>query len=113
MGFHLKPEYHDCCFLDSYVHCLRRIIGSKRRVGAIGGFFLGLFLSVIGLIIVLSSRRLEDDARDKIIVQNIAASQPSAKTSTAEELQKLADLRASDAISQEEYDTLKGKIINS
>jgi hypothetical protein len=98
------------CILMSIV-CA--VIGSKRRVGAVGGFFLGLFLSVIGLIIVLSSRRLEDDARDKIIVQNVTATQPAPKTSTAEELQKLADLRSTDAISQEEYDSLKAKLINS
>jgi len=88
------------------------VAGSKRRVGAVGGFFLGLFLSLIGLIIVLSSRRLEDDARDKILIQSMSPKQPPVKPSTAEELQKLANLRASEAISQEEYDALKAKLIN-
>ncbi len=88
------------------------VIGSKRKVGAVGGFFLGLFLSVIGLLIVLSSKTLDAEAKDAALMQSLTQKQNITETSTADELQKLAALHASNAISTEEYENLKAKVIN-
>jgi glycerol uptake facilitator-like aquaporin len=92
------------------------IIGSNRKIGGVAGFFLGLFLSVIGLVIVLCSKSLADEARDMAMLQAMPqrpAPSTQTNTSTVDELQKLATLHASNAISDEEYETMKGKLINS
>jgi hypothetical protein len=44
-------------------------IGSKRVIGGFDSFFLVLFLSVIGIAIVLSSRRLDDERKDKELIE--------------------------------------------
>ncbi|MCC8424644.1 SHOCT domain-containing protein [Mucilaginibacter sp. UR6-11] len=87
------------------------IVGSKRKIGAVAGFFLGLFLALIGLIIVLSSKKLEDQAMESAMLQAMSQ-QPAATASTADELQKLAALHAANQISDEEYERLKSKLIN-
>lgn len=89
------------------------VLGAKRKIGGVAGFFLGLLLSVIGLIIVLSSKTLESEEQDAALLQSLSQKQNSVnQPSTAEELQKLADLHASNAISTEEYNSLKAKVIN-
>jgi hypothetical protein len=44
-------------------------IGSKRVISGFDSFFLVLFLSVIGIAIVLNSRRLDDERRDKELME--------------------------------------------
>ncbi len=91
------------------------VIGTNRKIGGVAGFFLGLFLSVIGLIIVLCSKSLDDEKRDMAMMYAMSQKpQTATKTnsSTADELQKLAALRDSNAISNDEYERLKQKLIS-
>jgi hypothetical protein len=43
-------------------------IGSKRIIGGFDSFLLVLFLSVTGIVIVLRSRRLDDEGRDAELI---------------------------------------------
>lgn len=99
-------------FVWLFMAIICAIIGAKRKIGGVAGFFLGLFLSVIGLIIVLCSKSLDDEARQLAIMQNMTQKPAQPKSSTADELQKLASLHATNAISDEEYEQLKAKVIN-
>lgn len=100
-------------FIWLFMAIICAIIGAKRKIGGVAGFFLGLFLSLIGLIIVLCSKSLDDEARQLAMMQNMTQKpvQPTT-TSTADELQKLASLHATNAISDDEYEQLKAKVIN-
>ncbi|MDB5003691.1 MAG: hypothetical protein JWQ34_1916 [Mucilaginibacter sp.] len=101
-------------FIWLFMAIICAVIGSNRKIGGVAGFFLGLFLSVIGLVIVLCSKSLDDEKRDMAMLRAMSQKPtPSTQinTSTADELQKLASLRASNAISNEEYERLKQKLI--
>lgn len=72
--------------------------GAVRRIGGIAGLFLGMFLSLIGIIIIMISPRLE-------IEQNYTA------TSAADELKKYKELFDSGAITEYEYNLQKAKLL--
>jgi hypothetical protein len=44
-------------------------IGSKRVIGGFTSFFLVLFLSPIGIVVVLLSRRLNDEKRNAALIE--------------------------------------------
>ena len=76
--------------------------GAKRSVGATGGLLLGLFLGIIGVIIVFCTKRLDEP------VYNYFQNQPSA----ADELHKYKQLLDNGAITEQEYNIQKGRILN-
>jgi hypothetical protein len=94
-------------------------IGSSRKIGFEGAFFLSLLLSpLLGLIItlvskskdaikyeqeVLATQKKQQETLEKIKYQNIS--------SITDELKKIKDLLDSNVISAEEFETLKKKII--
>jgi len=102
------------------------MLGSGRKIGFFGAFFLSLLLSpIIGLIFVLVSKNEEDElSKEKILnTQNLQqetlkdlsySKSDSFKTnSIADELEKLRALKDDNSITLEEFNQLKSKIINS
>lgn len=99
-------------------------IGSSRKIGFWGAFFLSLLLSpVIGLIITLVSKNEEDEAyKEKVLkvqrnqqeaLEKLAETETINKVSIADELEKLKKLREDNIISEVEFQGLKNKVINS
>ncbi|SEP42461.1 SHOCT domain-containing protein [Mucilaginibacter sp. OK283] len=76
--------------------------GSKRTIGSVGGLLLGLFLSIFGVIIVYCTRRIDEKPFYGFPNQ-----------SPADELQKYKQLLDSGAITENEYNIQKGRILNS
>jgi hypothetical protein len=76
--------------------------GAKRSIGAVGGLFLGLFLGLLGILIIYCTRRV-----DQKPLYNFPGSSP------ADELQKYKQLFDSGAITEAEYVAQKTKILNS
>jgi hypothetical protein len=75
--------------------------GSKRTVGSTGGLLLGLFLGIIGILIIYGSRSIEE------------SSYPSFQAhSKADELQKYKQLLDSGAITEAEYESQKAKLLS-
>lgn len=99
-------------------------IGSSRKIGFWGAFFLSLLLSpILGLIITLVSKNEEDEAyKEKVLsvqknqqeaLEKLAETETINKVSIADELEKLKRLREDNIISEEEFQRLKNKVINS
>jgi hypothetical protein len=42
-------------------------LGAKRIIGGYAGFFYGVFFGIFGIMIVLSSRRLDDERSDAML----------------------------------------------
>ena len=88
---------------------------AKKKGYSFGGFFvLGFFFFFIGLIVALC---LDDKNAQmnqmQAAVYSANYSNRTASASVADELQKISDLFQRGAISQEEYDQLKAKLINN
>ncbi|WP_426669333.1 SHOCT domain-containing protein [Mucilaginibacter sp. McL0603] len=77
--------------------------GSKRTVGPVGGLLLGLFLGLIGIIIIYCT------GTTKVYDPNLYNYQDQ---STADELQKYKQLFDSGAITEAEYNVQKGRLLN-
>ena len=60
-----------------------------------------------------NSVRLLPPARDQFVEETPAPSAPNGSTSMADELRKLADLKASGALTDEEYQAAKAKVLDS
>ena len=75
------------------------IIGSYKKIGAFNGFLLGLFLNIIGLIIVICQ---SPKNANKPIVLN---------ESIPDQLKKYKDLLDSGALTQEEFERQKAGIL--
>lgn len=101
-------------------------IGSGRKIGFFGAFFLSLLLSpLIGLIVALVSKDKGDEAYKAKILEAQKSqqetltnlSQPKqddiSSRSIADELGKLKKLRDDNSISDEEYQKLKDRLINT
>jgi hypothetical protein len=98
-------------------------IGSAKTIGFGGAFLLSLFLSpLLGFIIVLfypskesQQRSLEQQQMQTQILQSMAASQSSATSthqhSIADEIQKLKSLHDAGAITEQEFETQKQKLL--
>ena len=98
-------------------------IGSNRKIGFWGAFLCALLLSpLLGLIITLVSKSKDAEAYEKRVLKNqieqretLGKLENSAVStySVSEELNKLILLRDQDEISEEEFQKLRSRIINS
>lgn len=87
-------------------------IGDSRKIGFTGAFFVCILLSpLLGIIVVLSSKRKSDEEWQKEILKNSTSKE--SVTSVADEIEKLIHLKENGSISEEEFDNLKRKLINS
>lgn len=98
--------------------------GSQRRIGFLGGFLLSLILSpIIGAIFIFTSKTLENAkneqqalALQKQQAQALAemrnAQQQQGQPSTADELRKLAALKAEGVITEADFEAQKAKLLN-
>ena len=86
-------------------------IGSDRKIGFLGAFFLSLFLSpLIGIIVALASKRKDTEEFQKKILEN---SQNSPSDNYIDQLYKLTKLREAGNISEQEYEREKDKLESS
>lgn len=96
-------------------------IGASRKIGFWGAFLLSLLLSpLIGLIITLVSKSHEDEAYKQSVLNTQKKQEESlnrisstSSISISDELNKLKKLREEDSITEEEFQKLRSKIINS
>lgn len=99
-------------------------VGSGRKIGFWGAFFLSLLLSpLIGLIIALVSKNEADEAyKAKVLtvqqnqqetLKKLSETEKTKPVSIADELEKLKKLREDNLITEDEFQNLKNKIINS
>jgi len=87
-------------------------MGEARECGFWGALIGSLFLSpVIGLIIVLVSKR-KDDIKHQKIMQQAVIKQSQQKISVADEIEKLKKLQTDGAISEEEFNQMKMKLLS-
>lgn len=77
------------------------IAGSKRSVGKIGGLVLGLFLNIVGIIIIYLTKKVDKNAH--INLKSLSA---------IDELKKYKELLDKGAITEQEYNIQKGRILN-
>jgi len=75
--------------------------GKKRVIGAAGGMLLGLFLNLLGIIIIYCTNKVDNEAFLKY-----------KGLSAADEIKKYKDLLDSGAITQAEYSRQKARILN-
>lgn len=99
-------------------------IGSGRKIGFFGAFFLSLLLSpLLGLIITLVSKNEADEAyKAKVLsfqqnqqeaLKKLSEAEKSKTVSIADELEKLKKLKEDNLITEDEFQNLKNKVINS
>jgi len=74
--------------------------GGKRKIGSTAGMLLGLFLGLIGILIVYCSDKVEQHKQHS-------------EESVTDRLKKFKDLLDSGAITEAEYNIQKAKILNS
>ncbi len=80
------------------------LLGDNKKIGIWAAFFISLIFSpLIGLIVVLVSDRKYPQ---KVVIQN-----PVKKPSAADEISKLKSLLDDGALTQEEFDDQKAKIL--
>ncbi len=77
------------------------IAGSKRSVGKVGGLVLGLFLNIVGIIIIYLTKKIDKNAH--INLKSLSA---------IDELKKYKELLDTGAITEQEYNIQKGRILN-
>ncbi len=99
-------------------------IGSDRKIGFGGAFFISLIFSpLIGLIFTLISKtNAEEIYRESVLetqrsqqesLKKLSESKVTQKNSIADEIEKLQSLKNNNIISEEEFARLKNKIIDS
>lgn len=98
------------------------LVGTDRKIGFWGSFLVSIFLSpLIGLIVTLVSKNKEDEAYKKKILsvqkshleelKKLSETGKTATVSVAAELEKLGKLKEEKLISEEEFQSLKSKVI--
>lgn len=98
------------------------IVGKDRKIGFWGAFLVSILLSpLIGLIITLVSKNKEDEAyKKKVLIaqkrnleelKKLSETGKTATLSVADELEKLRKLRDEKLISEDEFQSLKNKVI--
>lgn len=99
-------------------------IGSDRKIGFGGAFFISLILSpLIGLIFALMSKTEEEEKyKQKILdtqksqeesLKMLSKSKTIQKISIVDEIEKFQKLKNNNSITEEEFVRLKNKIIDS
>ena len=99
-------------------------VGSGRKIGFLGAFFLSLLLSpLIGLIVALVSKNEADEAyKEKVLtvqqkqqetLMKLSSTEKPKIVSIADELEKLKRLREENLITEDEFQNLKNKVIYS
>lgn len=99
-------------------------IGSDRKIGFGGAFFISLIFSpLIGLIFTLISKtNAEEKYRESVLetqrsqqesLKKLSESKVTQKNSIADEIEKLQSLKNNNIISEEEFVRLKNKIIDT
>ena len=76
------------------------IIGSNKKIGALGGFLLAFFLNIIGIIILICAKS-KNVARPFITHESIP-----------DQLKKYKDLLDAGAITEAEYNLQKSRLLN-
>lgn len=97
------------------------IVGSGRKIGFFGALFVSLLLSpLIGLIITLISKSKEQEAYEQKILttqknqeETLTNISSSKNFSVSDELIKLKELRNQNEISEEEFQDLRRRLLNS
>lgn len=92
------------------------ILGNGRKIGVIGALFASLLLSpLIGLIITLSSKRIEDMEREIQTTleakRQTAALEAMKAGSLADQLGRLVEMRNAGTITEEDYNAAKNKLL--
>jgi len=101
--------------------CLAAYVGSDRQIGGGWVFFWSIILSpIIGIIIAFSSSRLSDVKRQDEITElqktqlsHLESMRKQSEVSKTKELIEAKGLLDSGAISQDDYDKLKNKILEN
>lgn len=92
------------------------VIGTDRKIGGAGAFFLSLFLSpLIGGIITLTSATTEDEAYKKNLLKatkDLSEFKPAPQEQT-HEIEQLYNLYKKGILTEEEYQEKKSKILGS
>ncbi len=97
------------------------VVGSGRKIGFFGALFVSLLLSpLIGLIITLISKSKEQEAYEEKILttqknqeETLTNISSSKNFSVSDELIKLKELRKQNEISEEEFQDLRRRLLNS
>ncbi|PWK27213.1 putative oligomerization/nucleic acid binding protein [Arcicella aurantiaca] len=87
------------------------ILGTYRKIGGAGAFFLSLFLSpLIGVIFTLASEKLTDIAYKESMLKSVDEAK---KANNLTDLEKLHELKEKGILTEEEYQEKKNKILGS
>jgi len=76
------------------------IIGSNKKIGALGGFLLAFFLNIIGIVILICAK--SKNVEHPLITQE----------SIPDQLKKYEDLLDTGAITEAEYNLQKSRLLN-
>ena len=95
-------------FIFAYIVCviIAAIIGDYKKCGAGVGFILGLFFSIIGIVIVAC---LPDK---ETVVKDSGLTTPPAQQSKIDELEKFFKLYQSGGLTQEEFEIQKKRLLS-
>lgn len=97
------------------------VVGSSRKIGFLGGFFLSLLLSpLIGIIITVSSKTNDAIRYEKEILETQKKQHETLEqiksqnvSSIADDLKKIKELLLNSVITEEEFEKMKKKIISN
>lgn len=97
-------------FLWIFISLLIGIIGSNKKVGFVGAFLISLLLSpIIGVLILLFLPNKEDE--NKKVIKEINNITKEVKPSIVDEMKKLNEMRSNNQITEEDYFTMRKKIL--
>ena len=90
-------------------------VGKKRRIGFCGAFFISFFASpLVGLVVTLLSPSLADEAyKERVLDLQTQSARQTMRESAIDQLYKLNELRKDGAISQEEFDAEKARVLGT
>lgn len=97
------------------------VISADKKIGFLGGFMLSIVLSpLIGFIVVLLSKSLEQENREKELLESnkeqtrlLAEKSENNTISIADEIEKLISLKDKGLLTEEEFQQTKQRLINN